>query len=273
MSKRTSKLYVFAALTITAVVAGACIVATSFGKPVVATKADTTTHHAAPQATRNSAISVKPGKMTAPPLTAQSAEPLTGLAAKQIVAMATDRFSDRYEEAGRKNGVKVSARKGMEIYASYGHAAVSDEIAVLPDTQTRGTAEMFGRQLREIVAAYGDALVARDAGTMAGDLRVDAQASVVETMHTVVQGMAVTALSDNPRSADLDMVAALATRLLSLANDQPGVDRPSGSKELKEMSATITEAGTILGRLPENSAAPARKMLESLVADLESVTQ
>jgi len=92
---------------------------------------------------------------------------------------------------------------------------------------------------------------------------------VEETMHAVVQGMGATALRDTPRSADLEMVAALAKRLHQLAQNDNNDDSTLIARELEKVSAAITAAGPTLARLPESSAAPVREMLEHLVSVLE----
>ena len=206
--------------------------------------------------------------------TAASVEPVTGLSARRIIAMTRDEFGERYDAAGRKKGVAVTAREGMYAYAKYGCDAVGGEIDRLPDMKTVVAAIDFHGQLRAIGTAYSEALyaakAANRAGTMVIDFSADAGAGVEETMHTVVQGMGATALRDTPRSADAEMVAALAKRLHQLAQNDKNDDSTLIARELEKMSAAITAAAPILGRLPESSAAPVREMLKDLVSDLEN---
>lgn len=271
--KVANKPFVLVVLTFVVLFGVAGMIASCYGKPAATLQGDTTSHRSALPVTGNSVTSTVVDVVTEPSLTGQSVEPLTGLSADLIIAMTRDKFGERYDEAGRKKGVTVTTRKGMQEYAYYGQVAVAEEIAGLRDKKTRETTVTFAGQLREIPIAYSEALSARGVGTIALDFRSEARACAEETLHTVVNGIRETALRDTPRSSDLGMVAALVTRLHRLAEKGTDVDHPLGAKELGKLAKAITEVGPFLGRLPEKSAVPVREMLKSLVSDLEDVTQ
>ena len=273
MSNLSRKPNIPAILTLTTLLAIATALTSCNSKPPVvppvAPKVDSASHRAAVPDAGNSATATAAEVVTETAVTGVSVEAVTGLTARRIIALTRDEFGERYDAAGRKKGVAVTAREGMYAYAEYGQAAVAEEIAGLRDGKTREAAAKFARQLRAVAMAYGEVLYARKVGTMVIDFSADAGACVEETLHTVVQGMAKTTLRDIPRSVDAELVAALAKRLHKLAQAGANEYSPSVTKELEKISAAITATAPTLGRLPESSAAPVREMLKHLVSVLE----
>ncbi|MEI7833490.1 MAG: hypothetical protein WCJ56_09880, partial [bacterium] len=177
MSNLSGKPNILAILTLTTLLAIATTLTSCNSKPPVvqpvAPKGDSVSHRGAVSVTICSATVAEGGVDMKPAGTAASVEPVTGLSARRIIAMTRDEFGERYDAAGRKKGVAVTAREGMYAYAKYGCDAVGGEIDRLPDMKTVVAAIDFHGQLRAIGTAYSEALYAAKAANRAGTMVID----------------------------------------------------------------------------------------------------